>query len=570
MRNDEAFAHDEGFAEDLSDGDLASPALGASLSRELHALNDPATFVVHAQANGFSAAQAAALYHHRRLFSSPRWMHPGLWPDLRPDLIRFLHDIHAILEDVRSVNDWALGYREKVLDLAQTLSVDLDDEQLKVLLHEEELDNQCLRPSLLFGSLSRLKQGQGWSDQAPWTLEAAWGEEIPTACPDWTWDRLASALKADRIWWGDLPAPPRRWTAQHSEKWLHRLGLSESLVQVIWPWAEGRSSETGWNVLTTLRRFRQEVRRGLGSSFKGGVLGLRGRLSLGLGMTYHDSGLQSAPHCLPDRTPSLISMNSQMFPISEVLAHEWAHALDGALFQDQHQRSNPHLSWDPPRDYLSMRPDMHSALACFSADLNALRSEKGMMDWQKFRGNIRDFLKKRLDLINFDAPWHRESLEKSLLDLTVGQDHWPGMEVLLSRQAEWGGTLSALTIAAWVWQYHCPPSEGQSLWRHFNSSYVQVWPTLNALADRVFSFNPTWCEGICDWMNNRCEDWARAFEGSMPAPVGLDPEAFADPEAQADLRALVQSYLVSLKPLWDQLPFHVTDVPMTKKDDRHG
>lgn len=240
MRNDEAFAHDGGFAEELSDGDLASPALGASLNRELHALNDPATFVVHAQANGFSAAQAAALYHHRRLFSSPRWMHPGLWPDLRPDLVRFLHDIHAILEDVRSVNDWALGYREKVLDLAQTLSVDLDDEQLKVLLHEEELDNQCLRPSLLFGSLSRLKQGQGWSDQPPWTLEP------------------------------------------------------------------------GWNVLTTLRRFRQEVRRGLALPSRPASWAFGG-LSLGLGMTYHDSGLQSAPHGLPDRTPSLISMNSQMF-----------------------------------------------------------------------------------------------------------------------------------------------------------------------------------------------------------------------------------------------------------------
>lgn len=529
-------------------------------------LNDPATFVDHARANGFSPAQAFALYHQRRLFSSSRWLNPSVWPHHEPELVAFVEGVVRLLDGIRTPAEW-LHYKDALWDLrTNRLSVSLLTHTLNCFLHAQHVDldvgeQENLSPQS-FRTLEHLSNFsmEGWSEQAPITLRKQRGRKSIESEP-YSWDNLRRTLEQDRLRWAETRLCPSRWTVRHTHKWMNRLCVHEGFAQVMAPWVEKDDAESGWRLVMGLRQFRKQVKHALGSDWGPRVLGLRGRLSVGFGMIYAFMGVHTpanqelaSEHWLP----GIISINSSCADVDVSLVHEWAHALDNHLFRAlwmAHKKENPastNVSWG----HLSSPTNpLDDRMKDFPAVMRAFRSSRGRSDWEVVRRQFASILKSMLQKYPFENPAHLQITLDTLLDLTVHASEWPGAVRILESHQGWTDQMTALSVLALVWQYHHAPEPGQSMWDHADQSWAKSQELLLAHIGQIEKAQLKFDEkaDCVGWFTDPLEIWARAFDAAATPLEKMDRErlSLGPKAAQEDLLALVQARLRDLKPIWD-------------------
>jgi hypothetical protein len=552
-------------------------------------LNDPGMFVQQARRNGFSPAQAAALYHQKRVFQAGRWLHPDLWSHRAPGLLRFVQDMATHLAALRTPSEWLayaqhlrerlthhdviwgssdmerlLGFEEREYKEARTTYRALEEAMAHPVLADQERmfpdgweevwkdhgETEETWPTLAVSGTSR-----AWSDEAPRVQEEAH--------QPWTWAKVQAFLDKDRLFWPKLPPQPRRWTWKHAQQWLHRMGMDQQLVQWEWPWVEGANAETGWKLVQTLRLFRRAVRVRVGDRWKGSLLGLKGRVIFRLGGTAVNSGL-SVPSGENEIFHSIL-ISSHIFPLHALAAHEWAHALDSVLHRTKHGYGYP---WA-----LSQRTD---ALDDWGWDLHAMaafRKQKGQEDWNWWRARAPEHLRQWLAFLGLppvERPWWHAQLQiwmaadrplPSLLEISQAMTVW-----------EKGPHVGPVAVYRWLWLYHRAPAAGQSLWDHANASMQAVVQAYDeeAIGARapVLRGRP-WDRdelvGWIDWHEDVMETWARWFEGGGSEGNGMDTLAFTVNDAPQEWARQHQAFMQKQAPLWwdlaSQVPPTLLPVP---------
>jgi hypothetical protein len=503
-------------------------------------LNDPATFVAHAQANGFTPAQAAALHHQRQLFGGWRWINPASWPTEGHAMLAFVNQVNAHLDDVRTPDQWARyvdagpfhrvrrAADERFLRMTVTGSDAPFDPQsslhpvatecfLRLAGLDDTFENN---DQIRFNTLCRLITKRRWQDQAPWPFMR---EPEP-----WTWE-LVTKVVQKRLFFEHMPDPPPGWTMAKATHWLSWLCERLELAGLSLPWGSSTPHDL-WYAGVMLRN-RELSLRSI-TQWQGPLLGLSGRLDLHLGSCTLFGGI--AP------------TNTVAFPTSVLLGeygdtlfeHEWAHALDGVFWEEQIHQSDVRL---PPSTYRGLWSALSASFANRIKDLYEERLEPHQIeeDWCTYRAQI------------------PASFQATLAYLNATPDHRVQMLAFLKQALAQGWTRDQVVngLTPWVPKEFTrfefwvpwleinarPPQPGQAFPRQVYDLFVS--PDLDAWRDRRRSLQ--------DWWTNAIEHWARGFEICVDP---IQPDYLGDPLRlptwRPRVKQMMREVLAEMEPLW--------------------
>lgn len=277
----------------------------------LRDLNQPKTFAKDAANNGFTPAEAMALFHEKRFF---------LRHHVIAELVEHSPQYEQVRERVRAiqrpdqwwdyVHDWASGKWRVPTGNACSIWWESEGSDLFVTPDEKGGDPWEMR-----GFAARCGHGEAWGEQP--NDDLGWV---------WTWMEVHRVIREA---WDvprptDLPPMPACWTEDAGRTHLRDFLRQSGMSGVQWPWEVGDSAEILWNIYCGLANTQQSLRSLTG--WAGPVLGLNAGLWLRLG---HDLGSHGGS-CIT-RSEARPFITTTWDGWRNVLLHEWFHVLDQAL-----------------------------------------------------------------------------------------------------------------------------------------------------------------------------------------------------------------------------------------------
>lgn len=480
-------------------------------------LNDPATFVANAQANGFTPEQAAALYHQRRLFGGWRWVNEAAWPQesLGPTL-RFVDRVNAVLDQVRTPAEWQAYGQHEVFEYLDKLPPDMVECFLRLRAVDEELVDGRF---VAMGTLLH-RQAPEWSTTSPWPF-------VMNRQP-WTWE-LVERTTRDACFdlLEEAPPLPSDWDRGHIERWLAALCREAGLAALSLPWMRSSPMDL-WRVGHMLRRRARSLRRVMG--WTGPLLGLAGKLDLHVGSSVLMGGV-----AIGNRVPNPVSV--YLGPAPElVFEHEWGHALDNVLWEVQ----QPHVRSTVQRGYHSEEsPAFKAGLGDLYKNRRSVRASRAD---QRNYPLLMEASIRNSDAYRWASPSDQEALLAILRSAAQGER---SVEAMMT-------AFSALLPAyfqryfMWIpWVLVCRQDvrEGQSF-------PVQVYDVFCLTQGEPW--NPMTLD-LAEWWRDLAENWARCIEVSAGSSDGVLADPLLLPAWRPHVRRLLRTMLHEVAPHWDTL-----------------
>lgn len=270
-------------------------------------LNTPSTFVKDAARNGFTPAQALALYHEKRFFL--RHTVQAVGNPFQPSFL-FLR-IRDRVAQINKPEEW-LQYVQIWAEGMYRIPTGEEKSPWWQCATEDE-EEEIMAP--LFKRMRNEMWAKG--DKPP-----------PEFMPRWTWMKVHQAIAKDleANVYRAIPLRPRTATLAHVQKWMGRWMRRVGLSGVQWPWAVGNHVDRVWEIFNVLRQQQQRLTRI--TQWRGSVLGLGTNLWISIGLDLSSGG---GGFFIPDAACPFIHLGWSGWP--DTLPHEWFHGLDNLLAQ---------------------------------------------------------------------------------------------------------------------------------------------------------------------------------------------------------------------------------------------